>query len=448
MIAAMVALYPGMNDGYGGYPSAALAPGGVRTSTPGSRAAFLALGYVLPVASFILSWRVLRLTQANLTLSDALLMAAVAILVVAARLETMPFGRLSGAWITGLSLMLGGLLASSLYHSDTTRWLIVAAQYIFAMLLVPMVLASVSSGLLRRCVLAYVYGVAASQAISLAIAPFFAETEWLHWLGPGFHTGNGRLGALTGEPNPNGAVCAYALVMLLHAMLARWLRLAVAIPVAILIGWGLLASASVTGFAATVLACVVFLGFSHPRNLAKVGIPFAAALAIYIAAGGPIPETFQERVFDAMASGDPDKAGTFIGRSALIREAWAMADDNLLLGLGPDRYRVESIYGAPVHNIHLLMLNEGGLVCAIGLWTLFGTMIAAGFAVLGRVRLDGAACLGVTTAFMVYAMAIPHMYTRIWAGPPLLFLLWAIVHLAEAPSPGQHHYQEHAGEDG
>lgn len=447
MILDMVALNPGINDGYGGYPSAALAPGGIRSSTPGSRAAFLALGYLLPIASFIMSWRVLRLTQANLTLSDGLLAAAIAILVVAARLEMKPFGRLSGAWIMGLTLMLGGLLASSLYHADTNRWLIVAAQYIFAMLLFPMALSSVSSGLLRRCVLAYLYGTAASQAISLAIAPFYAEAEWLHWLGRGFFTGNGRLGALTGEPNPNGAVCAYALVILLHAMLSRWLRLAVAIPLAVLIGWGLLASASVTGFAATVIACVVFLGFSHPRNLAKVGIPFAACVGIYFAVGGPIPQTFEERVYEAMASGDPDKAGTFIGRSALIRESWAMADDNLLVGLGADRYRVESIYGAPVHNIHLLMLNEGGLICAIGLWTLFGTMFAAGFAVLGRVRLDGAACLGVTTAFMVYAMAIPHMYTRIWAGPPLLFLMWALVHLAETPDPSSH-YAEPAGDDG
>ncbi len=380
----------------------------------------------LILSCFFISWRVFRLSFINLTLSDLLLILCIGLLALSGRTNPFPLGRFSIFWIGGLILMFAGLLASSLLYGEMTRWMIVVSQYVFALLLIPVVYASSNYRLLDRCMLAFVLGVALSQLIGLIALQLFSYADVEQYFGVGFITGNSRLGAMTGEPNPNGYVCAIALVMLFHMKLRGKIPMIFALPLGLLIFCGLIASASFTGFTAATLSLAFLLALSHPANLLKIGLPLVLVAGAYVTAGGPIPAVFQERVGDALVTGDADKAGTFVGRAALINEAWRMADDDMLLGLGADEYQHASIYGAPVHHLHLLILNEGGIIAYLGLLIMILSLFAVGIAVFRRDRYDGAACLAITGTFLIYTMSIPHMYTRVWIAPVLLTVAFVI----------------------
>src|SRR3546814_1492658 len=85
----------------------------------------------------------------------------------------------------------------------------------------------------------------------------------------------------------------------------------------------------------------------------------AAAGAILVAAGYQLPEVFQGRVGGAIESGDMSQAGTYTGRMDLIREAWGIVEDTMIVGLGVDQYRTISFADTPVHNMYLLLWAEG-----------------------------------------------------------------------------------------
>ena len=95
------------------------------------------------------------------------------------------------------------------------------------------------------------------------------------------------------------------------------------------------------------------------RYVVRVALVVAVAAGLFIASGAPLPETFQERVGGAVGSGDLSQAGTFVNRSELIEEAWTFAEGNILIGMGVDRYRELSNHDNPVHNLYLLIWNEG-----------------------------------------------------------------------------------------
>src|SRR3546814_14522839 len=85
-----------------------------------------------------------------------------------------------------------------------------------------------------------------------------------------------------------------------------------------------------------------------------------------LASGAPLPKAFQERVGNAVESGDINQAGTFLNRSQLMEEAWGFAEDYTVIGMGVDRYRELSAYDNPVHNLFLLIWNEGGAIAFCG----------------------------------------------------------------------------------
>lgn len=394
-----------------------------RTAPDVSHGAVLAL---LGFAAFFLSWRVLRLSAINITASDVALLMCAAILIVRGQLNPLPFGNLTLPWILGLSLMLAGLLISTLAHGEVIRWAIVGTQYGFAFALVPMVLMSADRSWLRRCAVLFVIGVAVSQVIGIAAASFLDVASTSISNSPGFVTPTGRVGSMSGEPNPNGAICAFAFPLLINAVQRRQMSWKLALPCGISILWGLLSSGSFTGFAAAAIGVAIVVGMSGMGAIARFGIPALLLATAYIALGGPVPEIFSERVIQALVTGDPSKAGTYPGRSALIAEAWDLAEGNMLLGLGSDGYREASVYGAPTHMLHLLILNEGGIIAFLGLETMLAVMIVLAFLIYRESRTDGAMCLAVVAVFLIFSMSIPHMYTRVWIVPVLLAFACAI----------------------
>lgn len=376
--------------------------------------------FMLCVAIFLSGWSLLRVGTINLTLSDILLMFVLVVMLFRTELNTRPFSAMTVFWFVGLALMLGGLLLSTVVNGVVERWLIVAGQYLFAFLLIPMVFMGQDTTLTRRLPVLFVLGITVSQLIGVSASLLFEPADTLALMGDGFLTGNGRVGAMTGEPNPNGAMIAYALPMLFYCIQKRTIPLGIGLICGAMLVWGLLASGSFTGFAASIIATSVFLLVSGFGLFLRFALVAVVGAGLFFASGLPLPAAFENRVAGAISTGDLNQAGTFTDRSKLIDEAWQRADDNAIIGLGVDQYRVESFYGAPVHELHLLIWNEGGAIAFIGLLMLLLILIGGALSAVTRSKMEGAMILAVVAVFMVYSFSIPHMYSRQWILPVLL----------------------------
>ncbi|MPS67110.1 O-antigen ligase family protein [Novosphingobium aerophilum] len=384
------------------------------------------IAVLLPVAAFFLSWwQVGRIPAFNLTMSDILLLVCTLLMLASRGLNAAMMGRMSAIWVLGLVMLLGGMLVGSVTHGDSERWPVVAGQYAFALLLIPMLLANCSHALLQKCAIAYVLGVAVSQAIGIAMVNLLSRAAITQYVNKYVVTGNGRLGAMTGEPNSNGAVCVFALIFLIHAVIDKRLKTVFAVPLALVIVAGLVYCASFTAFTATILSIGFILAFSRIRTVISIAVPVLLVVTAYVGLGGPVPAVFEQRVGDAVVTGDPTKAGTFVGRSVLIEEAWQMSGNNLLIGLGSDGYRKASSYGMPVHQLYLLVLNEGGIVSFLGLFVMFLAMLVEGLFIARRNKAAGVSALASLGVFFMYAMSLPHMFARMWNGPVVLMFALA-----------------------
>ena len=372
------------------------------------------------VAVFFCGWSLLRVGELNLTLNDILLAVVMTVMLYRSEINRKPFGEITAFWMIGLGLMLFGLLVGTLFNGSVDRWLIAGAQYLFAFFLIPMFLMGQQVSLTRTLPALFVLGITVSQLIGISTSLLFEHGDTREWLGAGFLTGNGRLGAMAGDPNPNGAMIAFALPMLLYSVRQRIMPLGIGLLCGILLVWGLLASGSFTGFAAAVVALGFYLAVSGIGLLIRVSILGAIGSVLFLASGLALPAAFENRVAGALTTGNLDEAGTFTDRSALVSEAWEMVDDNTFIGLGVDQYRVVSGYGVPVHELHLLIWNEGGIVAFAGVVILLLTMVAAAFVAISKNRMEGAMILAVVAVFNIYTLSVPHMYSRMWILPVIL----------------------------
>jgi hypothetical protein len=376
----------------------------------------------LAMACFLLPWHILRPGDINFTAADFCFVICLFILLVRQNLNMMAMQSMTAHWVAALSMMLGGLLIGSIFNGDPLRWANIASQYMFAFLFVPMILMSEDRQWVRKCMLYFVLGVTASELLTLALAQFMSYNQISAILGPTVVAGNGRIGGLVSDPNLNGAIIAFSIIGLFnahhHGLIGNFFMLVVGG----ILFWALLATASFTAFAATGIATSIYFTLSNLGRFLKVGVPIMLAGAAYIAFGLPLPEAFSERVLGAVTTGDLSQAGTFTHRSALIAEAWEMSKDTLFVGLGVDRFRVESAHGMPVHQFWMLLLTEGGLLSFTGLIVIFAILAAMGIKAIGWHREDGAMVLALLVILVIFSTSIPHMYNRLWFSPILLAL--------------------------
>lgn len=376
---------------------------------------------VLGAAVFFSGHAVLKLGGVNLTVADVALVLAAVIFLAHRRLNLVPFGAMTPIWLLGLAAMLGGLFVSTLANGDPIRWVNIASQYAVAFFLLPLVLTAVDTRFAQRLTLVYVAGVLVSELVGIA-AFLFLEPSDTTFISPGFLSGSRRVGALAGEPNPNGATIAFALAMLVYCVRKGMLKPVPAFLVAAVLIWGLLLSASVTGFTASIVAVVTVLAFTGLGRLLKVALVVVVAGGLYLNSGAPLPQTFTKRVATSFMTGDVSQAGTFTGRSELIVEAWEMAEDNIFYGLGADQYREVNADGQPVHNLHLLIWNEGGAGAYLGLLLMLSLLVVLALAGLRERREEAAMALAAVVVFLIYTMSNPHMYGRFWVLPVMLAL--------------------------
>ena len=227
---------------------------------------------------------------------------------------------------------------------------------------------------------------------------------------------------MSGQPNPNGGAISFAMPMLIYAIRRKQIPLWMGIICGGILIWGLLLSASFTGFFATIMAVgctLTLLGIRYMIRLSMVGV---VAIGLFVASGAPLPAVFQERVGNAVSNQDIDEAGTFVNRAELIEEAWGLAEKTTFIGLGADKYRDFSQYQNPVHDLYLLMWTEGGCFALFGLMMLLGLIASLALAGMKRSREEGAMATSVAFVFLIYTVSYPSMYSREWVMPIMVAL--------------------------
>ena len=368
-----------------------------------------------------ISWRPFEIL---FTLSDALFCVALVLAVQAGRLPLAPFGPLSGPWYLCVLVLLSGLFLGSMVNGDPERWLVVALQYSFAYLLLPMLLVMPSQPQSRLLLLAFAMGVAAMQLFGAAVY-FGYKGDYLEieaMFGHAFVSGSRRLGAFLADANWNSAMCAMALPCVIYLLNRQVIRWWLAGLLLVSLGLGVLLSGSFSGFMSAALALLVVGAASGMRRGLRLAMAAGVMAGVYLLAGGPLPQAFAKRVAPALERGDLNDAGTFQGRWDLMVEAWNMTDQTMLVGLGVDQYRLVSAHGAPVHNIYLLLWTEGGLFALLG-WV--GLLVLMGVITGVCARIDrqtaGLAAAGFLV-FLIQTTANPHMYARMWIVPLLLMM--------------------------
>ena len=393
-----------------------LHPGITRRSGP-----MIAVRVLLSAAAFLSAYQLLRVSAQNITLSDAALLMAFVLLVTQGAVSAMPFGLFTPLWFGAVGTMLGGLFLSSLLNGDLLRWMIIALQYMVAYLLLPMVVMSQPRNFIKRMAALFVVGVAVLEASGILASFVMSANDASNLFGIGFLAGNGRMGSFVGEANWNGAMIAFAVSILMYVIHERLLPLPVGIACGIALLWGLLMSASFTGFAATSLAVLVTLAIAGRRYLGRIVLPAALLVGAFVYSGAPLPAIFEQRVGGALVDRDIQEAGTYNGRVGLIGEAWQMTENTSLIGVGADEFRQYSSDHQPVHNLYLLMWTEGGIIALLGFLAMLAMLVMLA---LGRISRgpETALALSAVTVFLIYTVASPHMFARLWIMPVVLAL--------------------------
>jgi O-antigen ligase len=396
------------------------------TMTPGTMAparSRLELSLLLVAAGFFfLPYMNLRPQSLLFTFSDLLFLLSGAAFLLRGHLSIAPFGSWTPVWLISVVFMIGGLFVSSVVHDATDRWLSVGAQYAFSLLILPMVFAVSTWARWTTLARALVLGVIGMEILTFSILNYYGwdYTAISSRYGYDFYSGAGRVSGFIGGANLHAAVLCMTIPFVYYLRLQGKLPLPLFLAAIAAIGVGVFYSASVTGFASMILVSVIFAVLSRVRISPKFVAGAAAAAAVFVLSGAPLPKAFDKRVGSALESGQIEDAGTYAGRLELIKEAWELANDSMIIGIGADNYRKESQYKIPVHNIYMLLWVEGGLVAVIGWVGLIGVLGFAGITMLNRRPLDAALALSVLAVLVIYSIAAPHMYARVWFAPVLL----------------------------
>lgn len=379
---------------------------------------------VVQAAVFFAPFLVLRPPGILLTLSDGLFMLSLFLRVAAGTVPLRPFGSGSPVWIGGLVLLTSGLLIGSCFNGDALRGLVIVAQYDFAWFFLPLAVMCRPIEQTDRLIRCGIY----SMVVICWIGLLFYYTDLDFGVGTKADfdpvTGNGRLSSLLNDANTLAGLIGLAIPLLAYTFSRKGFGIVTAAVcfvtylVTVVLtssNGGMLLFAGVMG--------ILFIGRVSLRNVIIVGVVGVVGAVVLTQWGQELlPEVFMKRVGGALDNGDLTQAGTFNFRLNLMREAWAMADQYLLVGAGADQFRILSAYGAPVHNLYLLLLDEGSLVSLLGVFLIFTTPLVTALT-QPEDRQSGLhmlTALAAMFAIAFFAMTIPHMYARFFTLPLIL----------------------------
>lgn len=352
-----------------------------------------------------------------ITVSDCFFMLSLALRLTSG-IPLMPLGLGTWLWFSGLSMLMGGLLVSSLVCGDPYRGLIIISQYYFTYACLPLALMCRPYD---QCIRLVKCGVISMVLICLfGFAFYFTDYNGGYTRQYVFVTGSGRMASFVDNPNGLAGLIVLALPLLGFVAFARQIRPVTAVLWLATLLTGLILTSSNTGLLAATIGALVFLvGRRSVKMLAGAGV---AAYAIIAWGQFFLPAVFQRRVMTAVTSGDVSEAGTYESRYNLMKEAWSMIDQHVWIGLGADQYRLVSEFDLPVHNTYLLLVTEGGAVALLGWLTILAAALLAPW--IARNQPHGRLVLLTTITTIVVttclSMAYAHMYARFLILPLLL----------------------------
>ena len=377
---------------------------------------------LLTLAVFFSPFETFRHPAFFFTVSDFFFCGAIAMRLY----NGMPLLALGGVtylWLSGFVLMNLGLLISSLINGNPADALIVFVQYLFAYICLPYVICS-------RTYRQAVFFIKCSLWAMLTLCVFGIVAYYLG-LGEGAQvrhfvivTGAGRLTSLVTNPNGFASIVAFTFPLLWFLSAIREVNFWLLSISTIIFAWALVLASSNTGFMIVAGAAPIFvLGQGKIRTFAIASLLLGSLGLVTVLWGDEIfPEIFQRRVLHALMDADVTEAGTFTDRYDLIKEAWRMAENNVLIGLGVDQYRLISEQGLPVHNTYLLLLNEGGIVALAGFLIILGSYILVPLLSLKQPHgyLIFILTLSLVLAYAFVANSLTHIYARFMMVPLML----------------------------
>lgn len=370
-------------------------------------------------AVFLSPVNYLRADFAYITLGDVFAIMTLGLMFAQGRLPLHPFGRASAMWYISVLLLVSGLLTGSAMNGDLMAGLIVAGQYCFSLIAMPMLFLQRSRAEVLFLIKVFIF----------AMVAVMLHGAWYMQFAPDDHrfvTLSGRLASLVERENAAGALTAIAITFSMWLCFIREIRLPILVLVLIPLVWGLLLTGSNTGFFLTGLGLLFLVLLSGALRLLFGMIAIGSLLFIIIYQWGELflPEIFIKRVFGALESGDMGQAGTFSDRMYLIHEAYDLTRNTIFIGLGADQYRTISAHGAPVHNTYLLLLAEGGVISLLGHFGLMMAGVLIGWPMLIQRDMRWFGVLTLTTIIMLALVqnGLAHFYARFWAVPWFLAL--------------------------
>ncbi|TYC75959.1 hypothetical protein FMN63_06170 [Stappia sp. BW2] len=368
-------------------------------------------------AVFLSPMTYLRTNIVFFTLSDLIASAAFVVMIANRRIPLRPFADMTPFWLFSVLLLCGGLIVGSLMSGDPLTGAVGVGQYGFSLVLMPLLLLGRSARETMFLCKVMAFSLAFVMLHGVFYSVFSPDDAR-------FFSRNGRLTGLIERENGVGLLAGVGLVYLIWlyfiSQISGLLFAALATPVA----YGLLLSASNSGFIVSMLGIfgVSFFYGSAKHILIVIGVAVAGLAALFLFGEYFLPEVFLERVYGALTTGDSSEAGTFDGRMLLIREAIVMINRSIWVGVGVDQHRLISDLGAPVHNTYLLLFSEGGVVSLLGLVGVLLTLVFVGWRAFSSTETRWAGVL-MFTILLMFAFAlngVTHIYGRFLCVPLLL----------------------------
>ena len=342
------------------------------------------------------------------------------------RIPNRPLDRATPTWLLAFTLLFVGLMTGSLLGGSPERGLIVTSQYLFAYLILMVILVRKNPQEAHR--LAAIFLVSIILVDIHGIYTFYAVGYVPGADGKGeVVTGSLRLATVLRNPNLAASMNALTLPILLYFWSSGRMKAFIALPAITICVFTVILTSSNSGLIMTIVGLIVFTTFIiTTRLLLRLVITLTIVGVAVTTFGGTdlLPKAFHKRVLPAITTGDTSEAGTFISRTLLMKEAMDIIFEEriLIVGLGADQFRERSVQEAPVHNLYLLLWVEGGLLAVTG-WIMFsGVGVLLWFAIrsAGGHKYALAAVATTVVVFLSIAMFNPHMYARYWTAPVLL----------------------------
>lgn len=366
----------------------------------------------------------LRIPGVFITLSDLLFFTLVLLLIASGKVYV-PQGKQTATWwICGSMFIVIGLLACSLFSIVPLRGIIVSVQYIFALLVIPLLvtnMAKLGKVSLWQVTRWFLLGMLVVQLVGCVL--YYSDIR----LRTEFMIG-GRMSSLLENPNTLGEMTGLALPFSFYLYFKHRIGLVESITYFVVDIAALAIAASFGGIITAVFSLMIFSvvmlsSRTYREIFLKMCFPIFLVLLL-ILAGIELnylhaPAILENRVMQPLAEGE--SLGSQKIRLDIIMEAIGFIMRSPIVGVGADGYQYISQFLIPVHNTYLLLWAEGGILSFIGIIMVLIIPIGLGWLLLRKGDILNAALLiAVGSAFSVACMANTHIYARFWFFPIIL----------------------------